>query len=141
MLERRSKNTQLRSTRVLCSINEKSLLTRDRTTILRDKALRRRMIFTISLIERRLISSVSPSDLYESIRRLTIVRLLVIQVCSVDARKIPGMERTAGAFGSRASPLERVHSTGKILAHWIRAHLFDAACNVCRRKLLRHMDI
>lgn len=51
------------------------------------------------------------------------------------------MERTAGVFGSRASPLESIPSTWKTFSHRTRDHLFDAANNVSRRQLLRHMDI
>lgn len=51
------------------------------------------------------------------------------------------MERTAGVFGSCASPLESIPSTWKTFSHRTRDHLFDAANNVSRRQLLRHMDI
>lgn len=51
------------------------------------------------------------------------------------------MERTAGVFGSCASPLESIPSTWETFSHRTRAHLFDAASNVSRRQLLRHMDI
>lgn len=51
------------------------------------------------------------------------------------------MERTAGVFGPCASPLESIPSTWETFSHRTRAHLFDAASNVSRRQLLRHMDI
>lgn len=51
------------------------------------------------------------------------------------------MERTAGVFRSCASPLESIPSTWETFSHRTRAHLFDAASNVSRRQLLRHMDI